>query len=229
MNNTNKEVERLNHSAKNSMLVNDIDEAIKNLQAAEVLDPDNPETLLNLGLVYIQKELFSTATDYLKKLSQLKLKFIDEAKVLKLLAFSYIKLERIDLAIGVLNEVLKIHQEDIEALNMKAFCENRKGDAKNALKTYKKVLSIDSSNKTSINSTAYIMAQNNINLNESLNVMKMIYDENNAAYNDTLGLIYLKLNDYENADKFLKKAKQLKPFSKEINNNIQLLSDIKKN
>lgn len=229
MSKINKEIDELKYNAVNSIILKDYNEALKYLQAAEVLDSKNPDILMNMGIVYVNIELYTTASEYFKKLIELELKYIDELKVLKLLSLCYINTKEYDNAIDVINKILTIETNDIEALNMKAYCQNEIGEVKNAIYTYKSVLKIDKNNKTSLNSSAYIMAKNNINLPEALKIMHKIYKENNAAYNDTLGLIYLKLKDAVNAEKYLQRAKKLKPFNSEINQNIELLKELQNN
>jgi|GEM_PF-6537852 len=221
MDNINSKINFLKQKAFNSIFVLDLDEALKNLQAAEVIDSKNPEIIANLGIVYFKKELFSTASEYFEKLIALNSGFIDEIKVYKLLSICYLNTDNFDKSLIYINKVLLLKNDDVDILNIKAYCLNKKGDINSAISIYKYILKIDNCNKTSLNSYSYLLARKNIKINEALNIMLKIYEENNAAHNDTLGFIYMKLGDVDNARKYLYKAKDLKPFNKEIIQNIQ--------
>lgn len=217
-------------TALNDIFTGDYDSAIEDLKKAEMLDRENPEILFNLGIAYCRKGLFKTAHDYFEKVLNLKITYINSATVKKNIAFCLIKRENYIEAMALLDEVIRDFKSDVQALNMRGYCLEKKGDLKNALKAYREIFNFDRSNLNSLNSTSYLMASLGIELNSALKIAKFVYekDKTNPAYNDTLGFVYMKLGNYDEAEKYLKKASLILPFDNEINTHINELDKLKK-
>ncbi|HPA72038.1 MAG TPA: tetratricopeptide repeat protein [Spirochaetota bacterium] len=75
------------------------DGAIEHLRAAEVLDPENPETLFNLGISYCRKEMFLEAIDLFSKVIALPRSSVDILTVLKLISYCLVRLESYEQAL----------------------------------------------------------------------------------------------------------------------------------
>ena len=106
---------------------------------------------------------------------------------------------------------------------MRGYCLEKKGELKDALKAYREIFRYDRSNINSLNSTSYLMASLGIELKSALKIAKFVYqkDKSNPAYNDTLGFVYMKLGNYQEAEKYLKTASSMLPFNDEINIHIK--------
>lgn len=217
-------------SAFDNLFSMDYDAAISELKKGEMLDRGNPEILFNLGIAYCRKGLFNTALDYFLKVLDLKTSFIDKASVIKNIAFVLINKREYDSALNHLNSILADYRSDVHALNMKGYCLEKKGDLKEALKIYREILLHDKSNVNSLNSTSYLMAVLGIELESSLKIAQFIYNKNsdNPAYADTLGYIHLKLGNYSEAEKYLKKAASIVPFDPEISQHLKELNNLTK-
>jgi tetratricopeptide (TPR) repeat protein len=214
----NEKIESFLESALEKFLVNDYNEAIRDLKAAEVLDKDNPQILYNLGINYSRLGLHKTACIYFEKIINLPFGFVDILSVKKLLSFSLIHMNDYSQAEKYLNEVLDSVKGDITALSMKAYCYERTKNYFEALKLYQNILEIDKNNYNAYNSCAYIMASTGKNLKEAykLSYEAYNYDKKNPAYMDTLGYICLKMGDLTEAERLFSEAEKLLPFNEEI-------------
>ncbi len=217
-------------TALNDLFTGDYDSAIEELKKAEMLDQENPEILFNLGIAYSRKSLYQTADEYFNKVLNLKTSFINSSVVKKNIAFCLIQTEKYDDALIVLNNVITDFKSDIQALNMRGYCLEKKGELRNALKAYREIFRYDRSNINSLNSSSYLMASLGIELNSALKIAEFVYkkDKSNPAYNDTLGFIYMKLGNYKEAEKYLKKASVILPFNNDINAHLKELSKLNK-
>lgn len=204
------------------------EKAVEELKAAEMLDPENPDVLFNLGIAYSKQGLSREAENYFRKVIDLKSSSVNKQQVRKLLAYTNILHEDYDSALSLLNEVLSFTQGDVEALNMSGYCYEKYNRYEEAIEAYKTVLEIDKHNLTAMNSAAYIIAETGGDLNKALSYgRKLIAEEpENAAYLDTIGYIYLKRGDVNMARKYIKSAYEKMPFSSEIKQHLNELLGI---
>jgi tetratricopeptide (TPR) repeat protein len=216
-------------SALSNIFYKDYDLAIDDLKKAEMIDQENPEILFNLGIAYSRKGLFKTANEYFTRVLNLNISYIDSANVKKNIAYCFIQSKDYDKALDILGEVINDFSSDIQALNMKGYCLEKKGNLRDALKTYRVIFNYDRSNTNSLNSTSYLMALLNIELKSALKIAEFVYnkDRSNPAYNDTLGYVFMKLGDYAEAEKYFNAAASMLPFNEEINEHIRELKRLK--
>lgn len=230
MDDINNILNAIKKTALDDLFTGDYDSAIEDLKRAEMIDRENPEILFNLGIAYCRKGLFKTSYDYFLKVLNLHTSYINTAVVKKNIAYSLIKTEDYDTALKFLNEVIDDFQSDIHALNMKGYCLEKSGNLRDALKTYREIFRYEKSNINSLNSTSYLMASLGIELKSALKIAEFVYkkDTSNPAYNDTIGFVYMKLGNYEKAEKYLKTAASILPFNTEISQHLQELNTLKK-
>jgi tetratricopeptide (TPR) repeat protein len=199
-------------------LVHDFNEAIHDLKSAEVIDPENPEILYNLGINYCRMGLYKTAVVYFQKLLTMKHVFIDALEVKKILAYSLIHLENFIESLQYLGQVIELVPSDTLAISMKGYCLDMMGNQAEALRVYESILKHDNENYNAYNSMAYIIARGNGDLKKALTFAAIAHESNksNAAYLDTMGYVYMKMGDYTLAEQYFKSALDLAPLSGEI-------------
>ena len=226
----NEKIENFLKSALDKFLIQNYNEAIRDLKAAEVLDRENPEILYNLGINYCRLGLFKTAIKYFDKVLHLDQTFVDILTVKKLLAFSSINNGDWENALSVINDILSFMPHDTQALNMLGYYQEKQGQLKEAIQTYQKVIEIDGSCYSAYNSIAYINIQLKGDPKRSLDLSQVALnnDNNNPAYLDTVGFIYMEMGKYEEAEKYLNQALEIKPFNEEIKDHIRILKTLNK-
>lgn len=215
-------------SALKKISAKDYDSAIEKLTAAEVLDKENPEILYNLGICYCRKELYHSAISYFKKIQNLTLTFVDNITVIKMLSYALIMTNDFKQAKKFINEGLKISRNDTTLLNMLGFVLEKENKTGEALNVYKLIVDIDKNNANANNSIAYIITETNGDLNEALTYARnaLRHSPENPAYLDTMGCIQMKRGHMDIAKKYLKKALEKLPDSKEIKDHINVLLKI---
>ncbi len=224
-----KKIRSFLDSAAKKSSIKDFSSALDDLKAAEVLDKDNPVILYNLGICYSRTGLYRTAVEYFQRLLKLPYTFVDVISVRKLLAYCLILDNDLNGALEQLGECLRLYPQDTAALNMKGYSLDRAGRHPEAIKVYRDILDIDPHNYNAFNSLAYLISATGGDLNQALKYAKTALESNdqNPAYLDTIGYIYMLKGQGDIARKFLKKAFAILPDSEEIKSHLNQLLDIK--
>jgi tetratricopeptide (TPR) repeat protein len=106
----------------------------------------------------------------------------------------------------------KLDNEHGEVLKFQlATIYERKQDFDLAENIFKDILKINPQNASVLNYIGYMLADRGVRLEEALQYVKkaLTIDPNNGAYLDSLGWAFFKLNDMENAEKYLLEADKL--------------------
>lgn len=204
------------------------DSAIETLKSAEVLDEHNPEILYNLGVSYCRTGLYHTAIDYFNKLLDLPFTTVDILTTLKLLAFSYIKIEDYTAALKKSQEGSDISPADTTLLNLSAYCYEKMERYSDAVRLYTRILEIDGNNSNACNALGFILAKTESDLESALRYAQKALKSHpdNPAYLDTAGYIYMKKGNTETAKALFKKAYAKMPDSEEIREHINEMLNI---
>jgi len=100
-------------------------------------------------------------------------------------------------------------EQDKEKLKFQlATVYERQKDFDRAESLFKEILQVNPRNANALNYIGYMLADRGIRLEEALNYVKgaLALDPRNGAYLDSLGWAFFKLNDLENAEKYLLEA-----------------------
>jgi len=215
-------------SALENYFVNDYNDAIRDLKSAEVIDRDNHEILYNLGICYSRLGLYVTAAAYFERILSLPMGVVDVLTVRKLFSYALIQTGDFLKAGDVLNRVLNSVPADITALSMKGYCLQKQGLFSQAIDVYRLIVSYDKTDLNACNSLAYILAENNTNLDEALELAVLVNNSvpGSPSYLDTLGFVYMKRGEYNAAKNFLKKASGLSPLSSDIIEHLKQLNSL---
>lgn len=210
-------------SAMKKFVIRDYESAIRDLKAAEMLDKNNPEIVYNIGVNYCRMGLDRSAIEYFKKVLNLEQSFIDALVVKKLLAYALIRLKQYEESLEFLQQVLQLVPTDTAALNMKGYSLESLGRYDEALRVYSSIIEHEKDNYNAYNSLGYIMSKTGANLSKALQYAQIAYNSNNdnPAYLDTMGYVYLKMGNCDLARNYLIKALEKAPLSMEIKDHIK--------
>jgi tetratricopeptide (TPR) repeat protein len=210
------------NSAMEKFVTRDYEKAIQDLKAAEMLDNENPEILFNIGVSYCRMGLDRSAIQYFKKVLNLKQSYIDSLMVKKLLAYSLVRLKQYAESLDLLQQVIQMHPFDTAALNMKGFCLDAQGKPDEALQVFTYIIEHEKDNYNAYNSISYILSKSGRDTAKALKYARIAYDadNDNPAYLDTLGYVYLKMGKVDLAMQYLTLALEKAPLSEEIKNHI---------
>ena len=124
------------------------------------------------------------------------------------LALSYFRLTDYSQSLTYIKKSLEIEPEELRFLNLKADIVYNIGDFKETEKIYNEIFKIEPEYDLALNNYSYILSERGEKLELALEMSKKAVKKRpeNGSYLDTLGWIYYKLNRYEEALKYLKKA-----------------------
>jgi Flp pilus assembly protein TadD len=197
--------------------------ALQNFLDALELDQDNPETNYYLGIVYARMGKYEWAADYLQRVRDSELTFLNKIHTDMILGYIYTIQERYEDALQLFRGILRLGLESAQAYAAIGYIMDRQGDFKEAVMNLYRAIEIDPDNANAHNSLGYIYAESKLNLDEALKECKkaVSLDRENPAYLDSLGWVYYKLGELDQAKSYLKKALKKAPANEEIQNHLQ--------
>lgn len=169
------------------------------------LFPNDFAINLIYGLSLSQENKHKEAKEYLLKAVQLN---SSDLTVLTALGYTLNQLKEYDEALKYLNKALNLNGNDIQILGMTALIYDSKEEFEKSDSLYTLAMKIDPENILILNNFAYSLSERGIRLEEALNWSKKAVEKEpeNSSYLDTLGWIYFKLSNYENAKFYIEKA-----------------------
>lgn len=181
------------------------DEAVKVMDEAIQLFPDDFTVNLILGLSLAQSNKNSDAKPYLKKAVELN---PTDVNALSAYGFTLSQLKENDEAVKYLNQALKISPDDVNLLGTLGLIYDGLEKWEACDSTYEKALNIDSTNALVNNNYAYSLSERGIELDKALKMAEIAVKAEplNSSYLDTIGWVYFKLGKYEKAKEYIENA-----------------------
>lgn len=183
-------------------------EASMVMKEAIKLHPQDFVVNLILGLSLSQSGNHSEAKEYLKKATE-----INPSDLTALSAYGYTlsQLKENEEAIRYMKKALTIKPDDVNILGTLGLIYDSLEMWSECDSTYEHALEIDSLNPTVNNNFAYSLSERGIRLEEALDMAKIAIEAEplNSSFLDTIGWVYFKLGDYDNAKDYLEKALEI--------------------
>ncbi|OGU74310.1 MAG: hypothetical protein A2V93_04860 [Ignavibacteria bacterium RBG_16_34_14] len=181
------------------------DEASKVMKEAIQLYPQDFVVNLILGLSLAQLNKHLEAKEYLKTSTELN---PNDLNALSAYGYTLSQLKETDEAIHYLEKALVINPDDVNILGTLGLIYDSIEKWNECDSTYERALEIDSMNATVNNNFAYSLSERGIRLDEALAMAKIAIEKEplNSSFLDTIGWVYYKLEDYDNAKEYLEKA-----------------------
>ncbi|NWF88553.1 MAG: tetratricopeptide repeat protein [Ignavibacteriaceae bacterium] len=181
------------------------EEAVKVMDEAILLFPDDFSINLILGLSLSQLDKHFDAKPYLKKAVELN---PNDMTSLSSYAFALSQLKENELAVTYLKQALKIRPDDVNLLGTLGMVYDAMQKWSECDSVYERALELDSQNALVNNNYAYSLSERGERLEEALNMVQIAVaaDSLNTSYLDTIGWVYFKLGDYKKAKDYLEKA-----------------------
>ncbi len=184
------------------------DEAITVMNEAYQLFPQDFVVNLLLGLSLAQKGRHSEAVEYLKTAIDIN---PNDINALSAYGYSLSQLKENDEAILYLKKALAIRPDDVNILGTLGLIYDALKMWDKCDSTYEHALQIDSSNATVNNNYAYSLSERGERLDAALDMVKFAIkkEPENSSFLDTIGWVYYKLGNYEEAKSYLEKAMKI--------------------
>ena len=178
--------------------------------ANKIIDhhPSDPRGYLDAALTELNNENPIGAIEILEPVNRT---FNNEFSIQYLLGSSYQQLEEYDKATVVLRKSLKIYPESRGARHTLAIASDALSYWNESDSLYEGLIESDTNDVQALNNYSYSLVERNIQLNKALAMAKKAIElePNNAAYLDTIGWIYYKMDNVEKALSFIRKSVEL--------------------
>ncbi len=146
------------------------------------------------GQVYLTNNNQTAAENEWKKAIELN----PQNRAFMLLGQLYVRQNRIPQAIEEIDKLIAQNEKYVPAYLQKAYYFEISNDPKNAIKNYRKVLDLDSQNVVAANNLAWLLAVNDIDIDEAFSLAEPLKKKlpENPEIADTIGWIYYKMNNF---------------------------------
>ena len=170
--------------------------------------PSDPRGYLDAALAELNNENPLAAIKILEPVNK---KFFNEFSIQYLLGSSYQQLEEYDKATIVLRQSLKIYPESRGARHTLAIASDALNYWNESDSLYEGLIASDTNDVQALNNYSYSLVERNIHLNKALEMAKKAIElePDNAAYLDTIGWIYYKMDNIDKALSFIRKSVEL--------------------
>jgi tetratricopeptide (TPR) repeat protein len=181
------------------------EEAVKIMKEAIELFPNEFAVNLILGLALAQQGKSEEGKDYLKKATELN---PNDLNALSAYGFALGQLNENEEAAKYISMALKVDPNNVNLLGQLGLIYNNLEKMAESDSLYEKALQIDSTNALINNNYAYSLSERGLQLERSLQMIEiaMEADSSNSSYLDTYGWIFFKLEEYDKAYYYIKKA-----------------------
>lgn len=173
-------------------------------EAIEIFPQDYAVNFI-LGLSLAQNNKQQEAKIYLKK-------SVDfnpyDVNTLSAYAYTLSQIKENESAVEYLKRAIILAPTDVNLLGTLGLIYNSMGKLAESDSVYERALQIDSTNALVNNNYAYSLSERDLQLERALAMVKIAVEKEpeNSSYLDTIGWVYFKLGDYEEAKKYLEKG-----------------------
>ncbi|MFH1006749.1 MAG: tetratricopeptide repeat protein [Candidatus Latescibacterota bacterium] len=186
----------------------DLPEALKAFEALIRLDETRVDGWMNSGYIYLSMECYAEAQSLLEKGVE---RLPTNSRMWFLLGVALADQEDLQGAVSALERALALDPENVTYLFELGRVQDRAGQFDEGIRTFEKLLSVNPEHALALNYLGYLFADRGIRLDESLTMLKKVVaqDSLNGAFLDSLGWVYFRLGDLENAERYIEQAAQL--------------------
>lgn len=158
-----------------------------------------------LGLSLAQNNKQQEAKVFLKKSVELN---PYDVNTLSAYAYTLSQLKENESAVEYLNRAIVLAPRDVNLLGTLGLIYNSMGKLIESDSIYERALQIDSANALVNNNYAYSLSERDLQLERALSMVKIAVEKEpeNSSYLDTIGWVYFKLGNYNEAKKYLEKG-----------------------
>src|SRR2546426_8763643 len=182
--------------------------AVRNFQKVKDLASWNPDGWVGIASVYYDRGRFD---DAIQVLSEAKKVIPEEFRIQFLLGVSYQRIHRLTDAASSLEKAVQLNEKSVEALSALALVYDEMKRPEESDTIYEHALRMEAHNDLLLNNYAYSLAERGLQLPRALQMAKEAVAEKptNQSYLDTYGWVYFRMERYDEAERYVRKAIEL--------------------
>ncbi len=186
-------------------IMHDDSAAVRNFRRVTELASWNADAWVYLSSVFLGKNNFGEVARILESAVRV---LPDDYRVNFFLGISYSRLDRPRDAARVLERARQINPREVDAVAQLALVYDGMKRFEESDSLYEEALRLDPANSLVLNNYAYSLAERNVQLERALAMSRKAVDADpaNPSYLDTIGWIYYRLGNYQEAERHVKEA-----------------------
>jgi tetratricopeptide (TPR) repeat protein len=187
---------------------------------------ENAELAYYLGLCHTKMAHYEEALLYLDQVISAGQNILRSYQCRMTLAYIYVITRKTKMAEFELSRLQKSGFESVQLYTTLAYAAWIQRNVKGALDYYERALDMDENNTTAMNGLGYILVETNNDLIRGLRLCRRAVDRKpqNPAYLDSLGWAYFKNGEILEARGWLRRAMDLAPREKEIQDHWRIVT-----
>lgn len=193
--------------------------ALQNFQKVKELASWNADGWVGIASVYYDKGRFDDAIQVLTEAT----KFVpEEFRIHLLLGVSYQRNHQLNEAVVSLEKAIRLNDKSVDALSALALVYDELKRPEDSDSIYERGLRMEPHNHLLLNNYAYSLCERGLQLRRSLQMAKEAVEQQpaNQSYLDTYGWVYYRLLQYDEAERYIRKAIELGSVSPVINEHL---------
>ncbi|TLY33630.1 MAG: tetratricopeptide repeat protein, partial [Ignavibacteria bacterium] len=182
--------------------------AVRNFQKVKELASWNADGWVGIASVYYDRGRFD---DAIQVLSEAKKVIPEEFRIQFLLGVSYQRIHKLTDAAYYLEKAVQLNEKSVDALSALALVYDEMKRPEESDTIYEHALRMDAHNNLLLNNYAYSLAERGLQLPRALQMAKEAVAEQptNQSYLDTYGWVYFRMERYDEAERYVRKAIEL--------------------
>ncbi|MCS6838855.1 MAG: tetratricopeptide repeat protein [Bdellovibrionaceae bacterium] len=186
------------------------EKAIEHFEQISPHSEQFPEAILQITQIYMNQKEWGLAEKVVASATKQR----DDFEVFYLIWGKVLfEQQKYDKILGVLEKALRLFPKSEKLLVLYAITFEKLGKPDETIRVLKEILTINPLNEVALNNLAYLYAERGEHLSAALDMAQKALQLNpkNPYIQDTMGWIYYKLGDYQNAIMWLEKAVEENP------------------
>jgi tetratricopeptide (TPR) repeat protein len=182
--------------------------ALQNFQKVKELASWNADGWVGIASIYYDKGRFDDAIQVLTEAK----KFVpEEFRIHFLLGISYQRKNALSDAAVTLEKAIQLNDKSVDAVSALALVYDGLKRPEESDSMYERGLRMDPHNHLLLNNYAYSLSERGLQLQRSLKMAKEAVEQQpaNPSYLDTYGWVYFRLQQYDEAERYIRKAVDL--------------------
>ncbi|HEY6191671.1 MAG TPA: tetratricopeptide repeat protein [Bacteroidota bacterium] len=193
--------------------------AMLNFQKVKELASWNADGWVGIASIYYDKGRFD---DAIQVLTEARKVVPEEFRIHFLLGISYQRKHALADAAASLEKAIQLNDKSVDAVSALALTYDELKRPEDSDSMYERGLRMDPHNHLLLNNYAYSLSERGLQLQRSLRMAKEAVEQQpaNQSYLDTYGWVYFRLQQYDEAERYIKKAIELGSNSPVINEHL---------
>lgn len=186
-------------------VIKDDSSAMMNFRKVKELAGWNPDGWVGIASIYYDQNKFEDAISVLNDAKKI---IPEEFRIYFLLGISYQRQHKPIDAASALEKALQLNEKNVDALTALGLVYDEMKRHEDSDSMYERAIRIDPANHLLLNNYGYSLAERGLQLERAMAMSKDAVHQQptNQSYLDTYGWIYYRMGQYEEAERYVRKA-----------------------